>query len=151
MNLNALGAIIGPDWPDTVQLPKEYFLTRGCFIDARGTLEIDDTSTWGIGVKIITKSHDIAYNNTVGKVVDRPVVVKANAWIGSFSLLYNCIIGEGSVVAAGSVVRSCEIMPGVMVAGNPAQKIAARNDNGKWIYFNPKWRTMTREPDFCTR
>ena len=150
MNLNALGAVIGSEWPETVQLSQDYFLARGCFIDTRGPLEIDENSTWGFGVKVITQSHALA-GGDVGAVIDRPVVVKADAWIGSFSLLYNCIIGAGAVVAAGSVVRSCEIMPGVMVAGNPAQKIAARNDSGKWVYFNPKWRTMTREPDFCTR
>jgi len=150
MNLNALGAVVGREWPDAIQLPTSYFLVRGCFIDARGPLEIDSSSTWGFCVKVITKSHAID-DGTVGEVIDRPVIVEADAWIGSFSLLYNCIIGAGAVVAAGSVVRSCEIMPGVMVAGNPAQKIAARNDSGKWVYFNPKWRTMTREPDFCTR
>ena len=141
MNLNALGAVVGREWPETVQLSQDYFLARGCFIDTRGPLEIDENSTWGFGVKVITQSHALD-GGDVGAVIDRPVVVKADAWIGSFSLLYNCIIGAGSVVAAGSVVRSCEIGPGVMVAGNPARKIAVRDDNGQWVYLNPKWRKV---------
>jgi len=68
------------------------------------------------------------------------VIVKNHAWIGSGALLYNCVIGEGAVVAIGSVVRSCEVAPRVIVAGNPA-KVIARWDDG-WVYNQKKWRVL---------
>lgn len=139
MNLNALAAVIGELTP-ACQYPKEYFLQRGCFVDARGPLEIEGSSTWGFGVKVLTQSHAII-NGDIGEVIARPVIVKRNAWIGSFALLYNCVIGEEAIVAAGSVVRSCEVGPGVMVAGNPAQVIA-RHVNGKWEYIEDKWKVL---------
>jgi acetyltransferase-like isoleucine patch superfamily enzyme len=135
VNLSALGAILGK-LPPTVEHPAEYFLQRGCFIDARSPLEISGSSVWGFGVRVLTRSHDIAAGS-VGTVVPRPLTVEAGAWIGSFALLYNCTIGEGAVVAAGSVVRSCDVAPWVMVAGNPA-RVIARWDGQEWRHVELK-------------
>lgn len=137
MNLSAIGAITGV-LPPTVGLPEHYFLTRGCFIDARGPLIIHEASTWGYGVRVLSRSHDIG-DGGLGAVVPRLVRVDAGAWIGSFALLYNCHIGEGAVVAAGAVVRSCDVAPYVMVAGNPAAVIARWNGS-RWVYREPKCR-----------
>lgn len=70
-------------------------------------------------------------------VVLRPVVVDDYAWIGSDAVLYNCHVGEGAVVAVGSVVRSRDVPPWTMVEGNPA-RIIARYDHerGGWIYLD---------------
>lgn len=99
----------------------QYYLERDCIIDCRGPLSISPLSHWGIGVRVITASHDIT---AFGAVVLRPIVVKPYAWIGSYAVLYNCEIGEGAIVAIGSVVRSMNVPPWVMVEGNPAQVIA---------------------------
>ena len=54
-------------------------------------------------------------------VKSRPIVVEDKSWIG-----FNCIIlkgvtiGEGAIVAAGSVVTK-DVAPFTVVAGNPAQ------------------------------
>ena len=139
MNVAAIGGAVIGDLPAT-GLDKEYFLIRGCFIDARGGFEAHLTTTWGFGVKVLTQTHDIS-DGKIGQVVSRKVIVKEGAWIGSFSLLYNCIICENSIVAAGSVVRNCEVGQGVMVAGNPVQVIARLKD-GKWQYIEDKWRKL---------
>lgn len=134
------------DLPPTVKLPKDYFEMRGVQLDCRGTLEIDETSNWGWDVKVFTQSHDIR-DGRFGGAVDRPVIVKAGAWIGSGAILYNCIIGEGAVIAVGAVVRSCEVKPRTMVAGNPARVIARLLDGEMnaymfWKYESDKWRVL---------
>ena len=138
LTLGHMGAIRGR-LPATVHLPADYFLGRGCFIDAKGPLEIAGDSTWGYGVRVLTRSHTIA--GGVGPVVPRPVIVERGAWIGSFALLYNCRIGEGAIVAAGAVVRSCEVAPRVLVAGNPAE-VVARWDGTAWRYLGERWRVL---------
>jgi len=122
--------------PASCQLPASYFAERFCNLDGRGTLIVDASSKWGFFVTVITLSHDLIngtddpqWNTTA----DRPVIVRANAWICSGAWLYNCEIGEGAVVAMGTVVRSQIVAPHVMVAGNPAQVIA-RFVDGQWHY-----------------
>lgn len=137
MNVSSLAAVLG-NLPETVGMSRDYFLTRGCFIDARGPLQIDATSVWGFGVRVLTRSHDIG-SGAVGKVVARGVVVEAGAWVGSFATLYNCRIGQGSIVAAGAVVASCDVAPGVIVAGNPAAVIARWDGHvRRWRYLEPR-------------
>lgn len=120
----------------SVGLPKEYFTRRGIFLDCRGPLSIDATSSWGFSVVILTRSHDIGHDisgGDLGPVIDYPVTVEAGAWIGSNSLLAGCHIGKGAVVAAGTVVRGQNVAPGVMVAGNPA-RVIARWNGAAWVY-----------------
>jgi len=64
----------------------------------------------------------------------RPVVIGDNVWIGGRSIIFPGVtIGNGSVISAGSVVLS-EVPSGVIVAGNPARRVAAlrmnREENG---------------------
>jgi len=132
--------VIG-ELPDTVGHAMRYWRERGCKLDCRGPLTIHPESNWGFFVTVITRSHDIA-SGTWKKGVDRPVVVESNVWIGSGSLLYDCIIREGAIVAAGSVVCSCEVGPRVIVAGNPA-KVVARWQGYGWLWEASKWRVLS--------
>jgi maltose O-acetyltransferase len=88
-------------------------------------------------VKVLTESHDTSGGpGVLGPVVARGVTVDSGAWIGSFSVLIGCHIGEGAVVAAGTVVRCQDVAPGVMVAGNPA-RVVARWDGEAWVLEDP--------------
>ena len=52
-----------------------------------------------------------------------PTVVKKRASIGSnATILCGVTIGEGAVIGAGSVVTK-DVLPGAVVAGNPARTI----------------------------
>lgn len=111
--------------------PVKYYQDREIEIDCRGPLHISPLSNWGIGVRVITASHD---PDNFGDVVLRPVVVEAGAWVCSYAILYNCTIGANAIVALGSVVRSRDVPAGTMVEGNPARIIAWRTF-GKWEYL----------------
>ncbi len=132
----------------TVSLGRDefYYADRRIWLDQRGTLLIDPTSEWGYFITVITMSHDATHWGEAGfqtPQIDRPVIVGHGAWILSNSILYNCIIHEGAVVALGSVVRSCEVAPYTMVAGNPA-RVVARYADGQWNYLEgeSKWRVL---------
>lgn len=135
------------DYFDHVNSPAghtaQYYRERGCRLDVRGTLKIHPDSRWGFYITVITLSHQRSKNDHLadGALVDRPVIVDKDAWICSGAILYNCIIGEGAIVAVGAVVRSQEVKPFVMVAGNPA-RVIARQIDGEWIYADPKWEVL---------
>jgi acetyltransferase-like isoleucine patch superfamily enzyme len=53
----------------------------------------------------------------------KPVVIEDNVWIGERAIIMPGVtIGEGSIVAAGSVVMM-NVPPSTMVAGNPARQL----------------------------
>ncbi|MFN7691728.1 MAG: DapH/DapD/GlmU-related protein, partial [Bacteroidota bacterium] len=58
-----------------------------------------------------------------GNIASKPIVIHDKVWI-SFNaiILKGVTIGEGAVVAAGSVVTK-DVAPYTMVAGNPAKFI----------------------------
>lgn len=114
--------------------PPEYYADRQIQIDGRGEIHISPLSHWGVGIMVITASHD---PDNFSEVVYRPVVVADHAWICSGAILYNCTIGEGAIVAAGTVVRSRDVPAWMMVEGNPA-RVIARFIEGKWRYTHGK-------------
>ena len=121
--------------------PAEFYKKRRIVLDTRGPLNIHPKSRWGFSINVLTASHDPDTRHPE----PRPVVVEEDAWICSYALLYNCIIGKGAIVATGSVVRSCEVAPYTMVAGNPAEVIARCPEQGAhwpWEYVGEKWRVL---------
>ena len=132
-NLSNLCSVPDP-LPETVHLPVAYFQRRGIRFDAPGLLNIAEDSQWGYLVTLICRTHALEEESVAGKVEFRPITVESGAWICSGALLYNCTVGKNSVVAAGTVLRSQVVGPGVMVAGNPA-RVIARWQVGRWLYL----------------
>ena len=59
-------------------------------------------------------------NITRWLVVSKPIKICSHAWIGmNVIILKGVTIGEGAIVAAGSVVTK-DVAPWTIVAGNPA-------------------------------
>jgi acetyltransferase-like isoleucine patch superfamily enzyme len=131
------GAYIG-DWPATIELTQEHLFERDVFIDCRGPIIIEKGARIGWRVQILTLGHELT---DAWPVVPRGVTIKRGAWIGAFSILYNCYIGEGAVVAVGSVVRSCDVLPYTMVAGNPCQVIG-RKIGAEWNKVGESYRIL---------
>jgi serine acetyltransferase len=121
--------------------PLDYYEKRGVLLDCRGGLQIHKSARVGFRAKIITQSH---ISELSQEIVDRPVTIGKRAFIGSFSILYNCTIGENAVVSIGSVVASVDVPPNVMVEGNPAQVIATKLANTTDWHYLQKPRPLRR-------
>ena len=120
-----------------------YFAMRRISLDRRGTLNIHPESHWGFDIHVITAGHELT--DWFKGPKRKSVTVGAYAWICSNVVLYNCVIGEGAIVAVGSVVRSCEVKPWTMVAGNPPEVIGFCPDekpDSPWIHTADKWRVL---------
>ena len=79
---------------------------------------------------IITQNHDYDFGETIPYGSDyilKTVVIEDNVWFGSNVLVTgNVNIGEGSIIAAGSVVVQ-DIPKYSIVGGNPAKFIKYRD------------------------
>ena len=128
--------------PDTVGVSLGMLELHGVDLDCRGTLIIHKDSVWGFWIKVITLGHETNEGvNMTAPPVDRPVIVDKDAWICSCAQLYNCHIGEGAIVTFGTVVRSQEVKPYTMVAGNPA-RVIAHWDGQDWVYVGSKFEVL---------
>ncbi len=102
---------------DCVEIGNNVLIAWGCSIVDHNShaldwkLRRDDTSRWLMGVKDWTH------------VKTAPVKICDHAWIGFNSIIFKGVtIGEGAIVAAGSVVTK-DVPPFTIVAGNPARVI----------------------------
>ena len=87
-------------------------------------IKIGDQATVSQGVKLCAASHDIS--SKIMELTYAPIVVGDNAWIAGWSIILPGVtIGEGAVVAAGSVVTK-DVEPWTAVGGNPAKFIKKR-------------------------
>ena len=118
-----------------------YWQDRDVWLDCRGPLSIHPASVWGYNVTVITASHSLRPED---EFTHRfwPVIVEADAWVCSNTVLYNCRIGAGAIVAAGCVVRSRDVPAGAMVEGNPAQVVAEYRD-GHWVHLDDPYPLPT--------
>lgn len=111
-----------------------YYATRSIIIDMRGYLDIDGSSEFGFDVSIITASHASDWMLGGNPIMQcKKVTVGPKAWIGSNVTLFNCVVGEGSIVGLGSVVANVEVPPYTMVIGNPVSIVAVYRDGWRGI------------------
>ena len=80
---------------------------------------------------ILAHSKPLEYHKNVFESYVAPVVIKKNAWVTvGVTVLAGVTIGEGSVIAANSVVTK-DIPPHCLAAGNPAKVIKQFETDGK--------------------
>lgn len=73
---------------------------------------------------ILTHNKPMAYHRNCSEAFVAPVVVKKHAWVAiNVTILPGVVIGEGAIVAAGSVV-SKDIPPFTVAKGNPAKVVS---------------------------
>ena len=102
---------------------------NGMHIQGKGKVTIGDNFHSGIECMIITANHNyegdaLPYDNTL---VLKEITIKDNVWFGNRVLVTgNVTIGEGAIIAAGSVVVK-DVPDCAIVVGNPAKVIKYRN------------------------
>jgi len=107
-----------------LRLGSHIFIAEGVTLDARGGLTIGDNVSLNSDVQIWTaqhdwRSHDFAY-------VASPSSIGSRCWVSTrVTILPGVDVGEGAVMAAGSVVTS-NVEAFCLVGGIPAKKIADR-------------------------
>ena len=133
---HAVEQILGHSLPDTVRIRQPFYMDFGkniefgenVFVNAsvhmqdQGGIRIGNNALIGHQVVFATLDHDLATDRR-GDLHPAPIILEDDVWIGANSVILKGItIGEGSVVAAGSVVTK-DIPKKVVVGGNPARVI----------------------------
>ena len=114
-----------------VRIGKYCSFNSNVMINARGKGNIIIGNNVLIGPNVVLRSSDHSFDNRSKNIReqgmdDGEIVIKDNVWIGSNSvILKNCILGEGSVIAAGAVVTK-DVEPYAVVGGIPAKIIKKR-------------------------
>lgn len=102
-------------------------VNQECLIDTRGGLVIGSVVSVSPRVTILTADHDPDSPTFDGRM--RPTSIEDFVFIGTnATLLPGISVGEGAVIAAGSVVTK-DVPPYTIVAGNPAKPIRERPRN----------------------
>lgn len=108
------------------------YLNHDVYIELGSDVTIGDNVAIGMFTKFITSTHELSKGDATKRVRGYkalPITVGNGAWIcANCTILPGVTIGEGAVIAAGSVVNT-DIEPHSFNAGNPA----------KFIKYLPLW------------
>ncbi len=114
--------------PANITIGKGSVVGDQSILDGRNGISIGENVVLSTNVKIWTEQHD--HRDPWFRCDTQehnPVTIGNRAWIGPHSIILHSVnIGEGAVVAAGSVVTH-DVPPFTIVGGVPAQKIGERN------------------------
>ncbi len=112
-----------------LDIGDDVTLAGGVIIGTAGVVKIGDRSLIGFRTTIISGNHTVPPNR--GRIFEsgfarQPVVIGNDVWVGAnVIILPGRTIGDGAVVAAGSVVTK-NVDPFTIVGGNPAKLIRQR-------------------------
>jgi len=110
-----------------LQISARTSIGNGAVLDARGGLRIGSDVNISTSVQIWTAQH--AWNDVDFSYVTGPVSIGDRAWISArATILPGVQIGEGAVVAAGSVVTK-DVPAFCLVAGVPAKVVGERRSD----------------------
>lgn len=115
-------------YPGRVSLGNRVYVGRYCYLD--GDITIGDFTMLASSVAVVGGDHAFDRRDVLmidsGREHWKPTRIGRDCWIGHGAILLNGItIGDGSIVAAGSVVLA-DVPPLSIVAGNPARVVRSR-------------------------
>ena len=122
------GVWISP--PNKISIGNEVDLALNVLITTNGGVQIGDRTLIGYGTKILSSNHAIPNKNERifnSGHINKEIIIEDDVWIGANCLILSGVrIGEGAVVAAGSVVTK-NVDKFSIVAGVPAKVIKERS------------------------
>ena len=118
---------------DIICFANSKLILDGGFVNSDVKIRCFEQIHISEGVKI---AHDVTIMDGDGHTIERedyvahqPIFIGKNVWIGTKSIILKGVtIGEGAIVAAGSVVTR-DVPPHSLAAGNPARVI---KENISW-------------------
>ena len=143
--LRSMGMTIGKDvainhgiqvrLPHRITIGDDVFLAEDLILDGRGDLTVGSHSSFASRAQVWTAQHD--WKSPDFAYVSAPVTIGSYCWIGPSAIVLPGVkIGDGAVVAAGSIVVA-DVDPWTLVGGNPARKLRDR-PNVREYRLNPR-------------
>jgi acetyltransferase-like isoleucine patch superfamily enzyme len=128
----AAGTIIGSD---KIVIGEHVGVNIQCHLDGAAAVILEDNVRMGSRVTVLTGTHDIEpevlRRDLSKKTISKPVRIGRGSWICSnVTILPGVNIGEGCVVAAGSVVVK-DLPPNGLYAGVAARLVRTLPHSGK--------------------
>jgi maltose O-acetyltransferase len=115
-----------------VRIGAETSISRGCYFEGRGLVDIGPSCMIGQEVAFLTSKHGVSSDGTVDRIPTYlPITVGAGSWIGArATVLGGAEIGPGVIVTAGSVISGV-CTGGFVYSGVPARKIGRTKALGR--------------------
>lgn len=107
-----------------IEVGRGVFINVDCHFDLNEKIKIGDNTYIAAEAMFLTSSHHLGDSDKrAGANKDSPIEVGKGCWIGArATILQGVKIGDGSVIAAGSVVNK-DCKPNGLYAGVPAKHI----------------------------
>ncbi|MGO9904247.1 MAG: acyltransferase [Solirubrobacteraceae bacterium] len=107
-----------------LKVGKGAVINAGCHFDNNTWIEIGERVQVAMNVTFVTSGHKLgSRQRRAGPLEFKPIVVGDGSSIGAgVTILPDVTIGEGCVIAAGSVVRT-DCAPNGLYSGVPAERI----------------------------
>ena len=129
-----MGTVIRPSAsltnPENIFLGENVHINRNAYLWAgkHSKIQIGDNLVCGPGIFITSDNHGIRKNKLIREQdgVEKDVIIGNDVWLGAYVILLPGVtVGDGAVIAAGSVVTK-DVAPFTIVAGVPAKAIGQR-------------------------
>lgn len=110
------------DGGKNIVIGKKVFINSGCRFQDQGGIMIEDGALIGHNVVLATLNHNMLPEKR-RNLIPKAIHIGKSVWIGSnATILPGVSIGDGAIVAAGSVVTK-DVEANTVVGGNPARLI----------------------------
>lgn len=123
------------DYGAQISLGEHAFVNCGCVFLDQAAIVIGNYAQIAPGVCLYTVGHPLDPEaRDTGLEFGRPITIQDSVWLGgNVVVLPGVTIGEGTVVAAGSVVTR-DLPPRVLAAGNPCRVLRplTERDRAHW-------------------